>query len=51
MLSLPLQRVQRIELVPILKTFLNTSFGAGTDERFEADLTGFQASSDRNCKD
>jgi hypothetical protein len=47
MLALPLQRAHRIDLVPILKAFLNTSFGSGSDERFEADLTGFQVSKDK----
>mmetsp|Transcript_4390 Transcript_4390/g.4529 ORF Transcript_4390/g.4529 Transcript_4390/m.4529 type:complete len:923 (-) Transcript_4390:423-3191(-) len=46
MLALPLQRAHRIDLVPILKAFLNTSFGSGSDERFEADLTGFQRTRD-----
>jgi hypothetical protein len=47
MLALPLQRAHRIDLVPILKAFLNTSFGSGSDERFEADLTGFQVTNDK----
>lgn len=51
MLALPLQRVQRIDLVPILKSFLNTSFGSGTDERFEGDLTGFQVSNNESWRD
>ena len=51
MLALPLQRVQRVDLVPIFKTFLNSSFGSGTDEKFEADLAGFQVGIDENFRD
>ena len=42
MLALPLQRSGPVDTVPLLAAFVNTSFGTGSDVKFEGDLTGFQ---------
>lgn len=46
MLALPLQRIVAVDSKPIFRTFINKNFGAGADERFEADFRGFQSARD-----
>lgn len=42
MLALPLQRASTINTIPLFKAFINTTFGAGADLKFDSDLTNFQ---------
>ena len=46
MLALPLQRIVAIDSAPIFRAFVNKSFGAGANERFEVDIRGFQNARD-----
>jgi programmed cell death 6-interacting protein len=46
MLALPLQRIVAIDSAPIFRGFVNKSFGAGANERFEVDIRGFQNARD-----
>ena len=42
MLALPLQRASSANTVPLLKSFLTSTFGTGADLKFDRDLADFQ---------
>ena len=42
MLALPLQRGQSVDTVTVLKSFIVSTFGAGSELQFDRDLRGFQ---------